>query len=1472
MSLFSRHNPDRAAEKSAAEVEADAAPEVTSDSVEASVGAIPEADQVASATASVANSEINVEANPEVTAESSAADSEISDSESVAVNSETDGENNATDSSTESAESVESTESADSVDSAENSVSTAPASGENVEVAAERRDKAVESSSAPAVQKTAGELMEEAYASWYAELSAEAEKMASRPEAVNMGVIDITHPHPTGAAQLYSHTLTRLSSLIRETNALAAARIQLSRLHDTVREMESIHGFAPISLSAGLISWTALPAENSASTASTSSATSTGSTASTDSVANTSNTTSTDNAAPANLGANLDEDSGGADKSDSELAAPVTGEDAAGAALGIKTAVEQSAPAVYRRLRLDFLPDGDGAIQLSPQAEVNPILLKALRENGISAEEIADLRELVQRSLGVEKIFQRLITLSRLYLPGFSYREQALIGCFHNPAQIMLNDLEALEPYIKSSGILTALAGDEKRRALSAQPLPPVLEEDRSPETERGAGDHDTVELGVVEAVAAGRSLIMDTPPGTEKFSTIAAIAADAAASGKSMIFVPASAAAGQALRHELEKIGLGELVLDFSDIEAVPPRIRTGLRLEPPAIDLDGVLSNRDKLVRARAQLQSFIADLHRVDEEYSISVYAALEKLVQLTGKEKAPKTKVRLPQIALDSLAGSGYVAVAIDLQRAAQLGILSDSAMISAWENSPLTDGEEAQAAFARAAELAEITLPELMQQVEKVAKDTGLRPAENLAQWQEQLDLFAGISASLDIFKPHIFDDSPDDFIAATASKEWRKERGYKLSRSERKAIIQTAQDMLRPGVVPADLHTELQRVAERRQVWRRYTQDGGWPVLPHSLVAARTTYSQAVAELAKLAVETGAGETVDTYVDIAFPQLQKQLQSLAVDAAQMENLAERNKLLAHLREIGLEDFLADLRRRQVPAEMIDSELDLAYTSSIFERILSKSEVLPAYGPRDIENMLHEFLDADKKHVDSLADPVLLAAVRNMRDTARGRREETIQMDKALASYGITALRDMIATYPRIMQVARPVWIVPPVVEAEYIPPMPWADLVIADTGDTSSVASLVSLLVRGRQIVLAGDVRRAEMIAERAQGEDSKAKNNALLDFAKVLPIIQLPATRVHYEELSLRALNENGYAGVYSLYPARPLTDTILLKVVDGRGVPATSGGGAVEAPKAEVEEVVQTVLRYAIDQNPDSLAVVTASARHAQEIRKALSEHRAAGQYVAQLRHLNKQEPFVVVDILQAAGLRRDNIIFSPGFGKTVHGRVLHSFGKLATVPGFIGLVEAINAARDNLFVVTSLAPGDIDLQKVSAPGPRLLAELINKGVEPGKWEAASTPIPASSQKNREVTPLLADLARRLEEKGWMTACNYGYSDSEVIPLVVGHKNIPGTWALAVLLDDASYASQASLRRRDRYRQEIFQAAGWLVYQTFSTSLFIDPAGQTRAIIEKLESCYAALEEDISADSSEAAEESAADNDAEE
>lgn len=114
-----------------------------------------------------------------------------------------------------------------------------------------------------------------------------------------------------------------------------------------------------------------------------------------------------------------------------------------------------------------------------------------------------------------------------------------LLGSFIHPGQALLTDLEAMKPYIESSGVMAALAGDEATKRLSAAPLPPASMVDRAPEAERGAGDRDVAELATIEAVASGRSIVIDTPPGSEKVGTLAGIVADAAASGRSVLYIP---------------------------------------------------------------------------------------------------------------------------------------------------------------------------------------------------------------------------------------------------------------------------------------------------------------------------------------------------------------------------------------------------------------------------------------------------------------------------------------------------------------------------------------------------------------------------------------------------------------------------------------------------------------------------------------------------------------------------------------------------------------------------------------------------------------------------------------------------------------------------------------------------------------------------------------------------------------------
>lgn len=185
------------------------------------------------------------------------------------------------------------------------------------------------------------------------------------------------------------------------------------------------------------------------------------------------------------------------------------------------------------------------------------------------------------------------------------------------------------------------------------------------------------------------------------------------------------------------------------------------------------------------------------------------------------------------------------------------------------------------------------------------------------------------------------------------------------------------------------------------------------------------------------------------------------------------------------------------------------------------------------------------------------------------------------------------------------------------------------------------------------------------------------------------------------------------------------------------------------------------------------------------------------------------------MVLDMLSAAGVRRDHVILSVGYGKTVHGRVLHSFGSLATPAGLTGLIDAIEAARGSMTIVSSIAPGEISFNRVSTPGPRLLAELL--------LEADGDVEQKIPESGGEVVPLLADLARRIEAAGYSTRANVGDGEWH-IPLVVGHPDIPGEWVVAVLFDDDVYSAQCSLRRRDRYRIQVLEQHGWSVYQTFN------------------------------------------------
>lgn len=1252
---------------------------------------------------------------------------------------------------------------------------------------------------APAQKLSREELMDQLYQQWHTELSENAERAGGSSR--NTGSIDLTHAHPTGAAQLYSHTATRISLLVRERNAQNQAKRQLSILKDTVAAMAEQYGHAPVSLAIGSFTWTELPeAYNSELWADSYDLT--GELRLEPDIANTAVVQPVDGSAQPLV--------------DSAAAAQ---ESARGTSPEIQEAKTVTVPGLYQQVRIQWRTDGDADLQLSDKLDINPQVIRALRNNGGSPEIISELRQLNSQGVGAEQISQRLIALCQAYLPGFAYESKTVLGCFARPEKTMLADLEAMEPYIRTSGVMFALAGDEESRKLTSAPLLPGLAEDRDPAVERGAGDLDVRELDAVEAVASGRSIVLDCPPGSSRYATIASICADAAASGRSVIVIPARASSGQTLRTELENINLGELVADFSDVAAVPMRLRTGMRLAKPELDTDQTLRIREKLVASRRELTQFVDQLHHTHADWGVSVHDLLEKLAALTADPKGPRTRVRFAEDTLRQLA-SDFTGVLTELNKAAELGIFDPDAGPSAWDGAEIADVETAQEALQQAQQLVEV-VPATVAQAFRAATETGLRQAETMAEWFEQVEVLDGISDSLDVFSPQIFETSPLNMAAATATRKWREAEGIKMSGGERRRYRRQAQDLVLPGVAPSNLHEALLDANRRREVWARYTEQGGWPTLPDGMAQIRENRAAVESELVELSAKLGGRDLVE----LPFDQLQSLLTGLIADADKLSDLPERNSVLASLRAQGLADFVLEMQLH--PESDLAAELELAYHSSLFERLIAASPLLAKLTPRDLQTKLDTLRELDRQHVAALSGPVLTAVINTARTTMQSRRADTLKMDQLLAKHATGVLRDVIATYARLAQVARPVWIVPPTVTAEFIPPMPWADLVIVEATDAKSVAAMISPMMRGRQAVVVGDTRR------RSAG--SAAELDVIGQFAQVLPVCELPTVRAMHAEMSARALMAHGYADVLDGVPGLPRRDATRLVQVDGRGIPP-SGSDAVESTKVEVDAVVEEVINHAISRPDETLAVVTISATHAQRVREALYKAAENSTDITRLFRKDDGEPLLVADISQVAGLRRDHTILSVGFGKTVHGRVLHSFGQLAEPAGLAGLIDAVESARDTLTVVSALGPGEIDAQRVSTPGPQLLAELIERAAGA---ETVAEPVETAA----EPAPLLADLAKRLADAGWQTRADYGYPGTFRIPLVAGHPDIPGTWAVAILLDDPEYVAQKSIRRRDRFRFTGLRERGWRVYQTFSTSLFIDPMGQADAVIALLE-----------------------------
>ncbi|MDR3069287.1 MAG: hypothetical protein LBU50_07275, partial [Cellulomonas sp.] len=1053
------------------------------------------------------------------------------------------------------------------------------------------------------------ELVDAAATAWRTALVDEAGGSArSDIDLLADAALDLTSAHPSGMAQLFAGRPTKLSNLVRDAGALATARRRARAVADRAGSAAQQYGLAPTALAIGVATWTLHPAPEQV----------------------------------------------------DDMAALAAATSAAGPAKPTDALDPPRTVRVPVLLRpIQVVPRGsahsDYELTLEPTVEVNPVLAHALRARGALLDP-ATLAASTFTDGGFDPrgALDRLTALGEAVLKGFELTDRRVVGTFVHPGQVLVDDLDSLAGLLERHEVVAALAGAPDATAALRVTLPAPPVGDRDLATERGVGDLDDVQRHVLDVVASGAHVFVDAPSGADVAGTVAGIVAEAAAAGKTVLYVPGSRRGTLALREALERNGLGDLLLDVPTGPSwrvdVARRLLSAMTLAAPDVDIDELSQLCDQTTDLRDRLSGYVEAMHQVRGPWGVSAFDALQHLAALTSTRPVPRTTARLSADAVRVIDAERRAELGADLSRAAKLGAFVVRPVDTAWYGADLHTDIDAEVALTRVERLLEDSLPALTARAAQIYDETGLNLPTSLDDWATQLAMLGDVRDSLDVFRPEVFERDPADMVAATASKAWRSSRRVEMGLWTRRRLRRQARDLVRPGRPVEDLHTALVQAQVRRDAWLSQCPSGGWPRLPTGFELVEDEFAAVRRDVD--ALERVLSDDRPRLSGLSMDHLVDRLTLLRFDAPSLNGLPERTTLLAKAEAAGLGPLIDDLRARQAAPDLAAPEVELAWWATVFELILSQDPALAGYDGAALDALSERYAQVDRALVATRAPVLLRDVVTELQARLRRHRDQGEALFVELVEESLGTLRDTVERYPEITRHLRPVVAASPLLVPAVAPAARQVDLVVLDAAGHLSTAVAVPALARGRQVVVVGDARCAS--------------RSALRELAEVLPVVALRADTARRDPHLTAFLAAHGYAGVLTPVPLPDAAPLVALYEVDGTGMPDASG--IVDSTQAEVDQVVDLVLAHARDRGEESLAVVTVTARHADAVRDAVDAQVRRHPTLSPFFDARRAEPFVVVDLPNVAGLTRDTVVLSLGLGRTPHRRVLHSFGPVS------------------------------------------------------------------------------------------------------------------------------------------------------------------------------------------------------------
>ncbi|GAB3588400.1 DUF4011 domain-containing protein [Calidifontibacter terrae] len=1124
------------------------------------------------------------------------------------------------------------------------------------------------------------------------------------------------------------------------------------------------------------------------------------------------------------------------------------------------------APVLLRRVGLGPItgsPD-DMLITLGEDVLVNPVLLTYLRLEGAGDLDVQSLTALAQAGSWSEprQVFEEIARASA-GLPGFRIERRRELGNVNLAKSAMVADLMGDIGGLTAHPMIGAIAGDREAADLVAAVPPPydaaaVVRHD-------GVLPADAAQDEVVHAVLAGAQLTVDAPPGTGKTQTIANLVAALAAQGRPALLVAQKQAAIGAVQHRLDAVGLGDLVIHLRDGEPSHELADLFNRRIQEALATEGAAGTaRPAVDHLTTRLEDHHAGLHAPHAPWGVSVREALDRITELGRLRPAPRSHVRLGSDDLLALSANQRAQAGGRLVEVARRGAWPTSGENDPWFGADIVGPTQAARALDLVTELADRRLAEHRSLIDGLFDQVGLPAPETMRDEERSLDLMQHIAATLEVFRPEVFEAPLSDLAAATGNREYRRESTTELGMMDRRRLSNQAQSLLRPGPRP-ELHGVLVRAKKQRDQWREIAGKGSRPAIGNNLSRAVAAHERLREDLEWLSARLESTRDHADLLDLPFEAVAARLSRLARSRDRLEIIPEIAGSLDALQAQGLGPLVDDLAHRQVPADHVANEFEFVWWTSLLAH-LDRGADEPV--GLDIRRIIDEAADVDDADREALARAVREGVDARLRAVVRGLPDQVRDVRQGLA-FG-ASLSELLPVAPELLMALAPCWAVSPYLVPSVIPRGGWFDVTMIDEASQLSTAAAVPAISRAAQLVLFGD--RHELAPVRfdlATGTSSSqidvsGEVPSVLD--EVRPMVPSLGLNTHYRAHDARLFafaGSNIYADRLGAFPSATTDRVVRLDV-------AASDGSVA----GEIDHVCDLVVRHGLDSPDESLMVITLTTEHAERIRAALNRRAVTDPQLALLLHAPRREPVRILPVDRAQGYTRDAVIFACGVRVDSAGALVGAAAERLVRGGERRMAVATTRAGHRMTVVSSFHPADVAIAALRSRGAELLRDLLIHASEGGSRRDVGSPEPGSHAGRRRRTastgsvlsrpvpvvaeaaqqpPVVADLADRLRAEGLVVHAGPTVA-RPVVDLIVEDPNRPGSPAVAIDVDSSAVACVPSVYDRDVVRPRQIRERGLHYERVCARDVFRDPAREVArltGVIEKA-AAVAATERD--------------------